>query len=299
MTHFEGKEEQPILRGSMTHEPWIAPAKENGAVRLSLGIIVRNEEEAIGPMLDSLFGQTLFEELHKRAWRCEIICVANGCTDRTVEIAERIFAENMATHPFAGSFTCRVESLARPGKLHAWNQYVHRLSAREAEGLFLADGDILIHHVATLWNMYLVLEQNKVATAVTDQPLKDISFKQRNTWRERISLATSRITQSRPAQLTGQLYGIRSAVARNIFLPRDLMACEDGFIKSLVCTYCLTRPGSLERVARARDASHVFQAYMGLLEIVRNQKRQMIGQTIVHILVDDYLKRLRLEERLN
>jgi glycosyltransferase involved in cell wall biosynthesis len=299
MTHFEGEWEQLILRVSMTHEPWIAPAEESGTVRLSLGIIVRNEEEAIGPMLESLFRQTLFAELNRRGWLCEIICVANGCTDRTVEIAQSILAEKTASHPLAGSFTCRVESLARPGKLHAWNQYVHRLSAREAECLFLADGDILIHHPATLWNMYLVLEQNETATAVTDQPLKDIAFKQRNTLRERISLATSRITQSRPAQLTGQLYGIRSTVARNIFLPRDLMACEDGFIKSLVCTYFLTRPESLERVVRARDASHVFQAYVGLLEIVRNQKRQMIGQTIVHILVDGYLKSLRLEERLN
>lgn len=224
MTHFERKEQQLILRASMTHEPWIAPAGENGAVRLSLGIIVRNEEEAIGPMLESLFRQTLFEELNKRGLLCEIICVANGCTDRTVEIAERIFAERTATHPFADSFRCRVESLARPGKLHAWNQYVHRLSAREAECLFLTDGDIVIYHLATLWNMYLVLEQNETATAVTDQPLKDIAFKERNTWRERISLATSRITQSHPAQLTGQLYCIRSAVARNIYLPRDLIA---------------------------------------------------------------------------
>ena len=299
MTHCEGGPEQLILRASMTHEPWIAPAEVNGAVRLSLGIIVRNEEEAIGPMLESVFRQTLFAELNKRGWLCEIVCVANGCTDRTVEIAQSIFAEKTASHPFASSFTCRVESLARPGKLHAWNQYVHRLSAREAECLFLADGDILIYHLTTLWNMYLALEHNETATAVTDQPLKDIAFKRRNTWRERISLATSRITQSHPAQLTGQLYCIRSAVARNIYLPRDLMACEDGFIKALVCTYFLTRPQAFERVVRAPDASHVFQAYVGLMEIVRNQKRQMIGQTIVHILVDGYLKGLRLEERLN
>jgi hypothetical protein len=38
---------------------------------------------------------------------------------------------------------------------------------------------------------------------------------------------------------------------------------------------------------------------MGVVEILRNQKRQMIGQTIVHVLVDRYLPGLRLEERLN
>jgi glycosyltransferase involved in cell wall biosynthesis len=283
----------------MTHESGIAPFEEMGAVRLSVGIIARNEEDAIGPMLNSLFGQSLFAELAARKWACEIICVTNGCTDRTVEIAEDIMARQAATHPFAKSFKCRVESLSRPGKLHAWNQYVHRLSAREAECLFLADADIVVHHPATLWNMYLALERNNAAMAVTDEPLKDIAFKKKKTWRERISLATSRMTQSQPAQLTGQLYCIRAPVARNIYLPRDLMACEDGFIKTLVCTCFLTRPDTPERIVRARDASHIFQAYTGLLEILRNQKRQMIGQTIVHILVDTYLPMLPLEERLN
>ncbi|HMJ65454.1 MAG TPA: glycosyltransferase family 2 protein [Candidatus Binatia bacterium] len=287
-----------MMRSPMTQELRIAP-KGTGAIRLSIGIIVRNEQDAIGAMLESLFRQTLFEELTKRGWLCEIICVANGCTDNTVEIAQKMFQEQSASHPFAEAFQCQVVPLARPGKLHAWNQFVHRLSAREAECLILSDGDIVVHNPATLWNMYATLQTNKSASVATDEPLKDISFRRSKTWRERISLATSRMTQSLPAQLSGQLYCIRTPVARNIYLPRDLMACEDGFIKTLVCTFFLTRPGVPSRVMRAADASHVFQAYMGLLEILRNQKRQMIGQTIVHVLVDEYLPTLRLEERLN
>jgi hypothetical protein len=283
----------------MTLEPRITTREPTDSVRLSFAIIVRNEEEAIGPMLHSLFQQNLFEHLPQLHCVCEIICVANGCTDRTAEIAERIFAEQKRHHPFADRFRCRVESLPLPGKLQAWNEYVHRLSAREAECLFLADGDIIIHQPTTLWNMYCALEQSSTAIAVTDEPVKDIAFKHRKTWRERISLATSRLTQSRPAQLSGQLYGIRSAVARNIYLPGGLRACEDGFIKVLACTYFLTRPKTAGRVVKARDAAHVFEAYKGPLEIVRNQKRQMIGQTVVHILVDQYLPGLRLEERLN
>ena len=275
------------------------PPEGTGLIRLSIGIIVRNEQDAIGPMLESLFRQTLFEELAKRGWVAEITCVANGCTDRTMDIAEEIFQEQSTEHQFASAFRCRVVPLARPGKLHAWNQYVHRLSERAAECLILCDGDIVLHHPGTLWNMYSALQSNKTASVATDEPLKDISFKNKKTWRERTSLATSRMTQRLSAQLSGQLYCIRAAVARNIYLPRDLMACEDGFIKTLVCTFFLTRPEVPSRVVRTQHASHVFQAYVGLLEILRNQKRQMIGQTIVHVLVDKYLPTLRLEERLN
>src|SRR6185436_18133210 len=54
-----------------------------------------------------------------------------------------------------------------------------------------------------------------------------------------------------------------------------------------------------ERVVQAEHASHIFEAYTGLGDILRNQKRQIIGQTIVHILVDQHLQNLSLEEKLN
>jgi glycosyltransferase involved in cell wall biosynthesis len=236
----------------MMHERSIAPPEPKGAVRLSIGIIVRNEEETIGPMLSSLFRQNVFERLAQQGSVCEIICVANGCTDRTAEIAQAVFDEQARDHPLSAAFRCRVESLTRAGKLQAWNEYVHRLSAREAECLFVADGDIVIHRTETLGNMLRTLEQNPAATAVTDEPLKDIAFKSRKTWTEKLSLAASRMTRNQPAQLTGQLYGIRSAVARNIYLPQDLPACEDGFIKTLVCTRFLTRPARPRRNGSSR-----------------------------------------------
>ena len=99
--------------------------------------------------------------------------------------------------------------------------------------------------------------------------------------------------------MSGQLYCIRAAIARNIYLPRDLAACEDGFIKALACTDFLTRESSLDRIAQAPNASHVFQAYTRAGDLLRNQKRQVIGQAIVHLLVDDHLKRLPLDQKLN
>ena len=84
--------------------------------------------------------------------------------------------------------------------------------------------------------------------------------------------------------------------------PRNLgilVHCDDGFIKALACTCFLTQKLCPERVILAPNASHIFQAYTAVADILRNQKRQMIGQTIVHLLVDKYLKQLPLEQKLN
>ena len=51
------------------------------------------------------------------------------------------------------------------------------------------------------------------------------------------------------------------------------------------------------RIQVAPNAAHTFQAYTSVLEIFRNQKRQAIGQTVVHILIDDYLPRLPVGQR--
>jgi glycosyltransferase involved in cell wall biosynthesis len=265
---------------------------------VSLGIIAWNEEQGIGAMLDSVFQQTLFAELGKRGNRCEILCVTNGCTDRTTEVVTEIFARKSAEHPDAAHFTCRVINVSTRGKINAWNRFVHSFSAREAKYLFLMDADILIHPRETLWNMVDTLEKKTEASIAVDLPRKDIASKKRKTVWDRMSLAASQMTGSASAQLCGQLYCIRSEVARNIYLPKDLCACDDGFIKALVCTDFLMHPVWPWRITAAADAAHTFEAYLSPAGILKNQKRQMIGQTIVHVLIDDYLKKLPADKRL-
>ena len=107
------------------------------------------------------------------------------------------------------------------------------------------------------------------------------------------------MTQAAEGQLCGQLSCIRAEAARKIFLPKDLAACEDGFIKTLVCTDFLMQASRPERVRLAPNAGHTFGAYTSAWSILRNQKRQIMGQTIIHLLVDDYFKRLSLAEKQN
>jgi hypothetical protein len=272
--------------------------KDSGAVRLSLGIFAWNEERAIQAALESLFNQSLFREFAARQNVCEIICLANGCTDHTAEVTGRIFEQQRREHLSADILTLKVANIPERGKNNAWNRFVHELSAPEASILFMMDADILIHQRETLWLMLQKLESCAEAHIVVDRPCKDLAFKRRKTMVERLSLAAAQTTRAGDGQLCAQLYGIRAETARNIYLPRDLAACEDGFIKSLACTDFLAHEVWLRRIAKADGAEHTFEAYTSFASLLKNQKRQALGQTIVHVLVDRELKSWPLEKRL-
>lgn len=264
---------------------------------VSIAIFAWNEEREIATTLRSLLEQSLFARLLRRGCHSEVVCVANGCTDRTAAVAEEVFAQYRQRQGEANAVQARAENLVERGKVNAWNQFVHVLSAREAQFLFMMDADILIHRPETLWNMLRALEKDGDASIAVDRPCKDIEFRTRKTWRERMSLAASRMTLAAPGQLCGQLYCIRAKVARNILLPKELPACEDGFIKSVVCSDFLSHPPLPERIRVVQGAEHTFEAYVSPSAILKNQKRQIIGQTFVHLLVDKELPRLTSGQR--
>jgi glycosyltransferase involved in cell wall biosynthesis len=264
--------------------------KEGEPIQVAIGIVARNEESGIGVMLRSLFEQFIFWELNRRGLKCEIICLANGCTDRTAAVVAEIFEKQSREHPDNAAFSARVVELQERGKINAWNQFVHALSSRQARYLILMDADILIHRRETLWSMIQTLEEDAKAQIAVDRPCKHILLKPRVSLWVYLSLAASRLTSAADGQLCGQLYCIRAETARKIYLPKDLAACEDGFIKTLVCTDFLTQPSNPLRIRLAQSAAHIFEAYDSPGAIVKNHKRQIMGQTIVHIIIDKYLK---------
>ena len=273
--------------------------KEPGgdAVCASIAVFAWNEEEAIGTTLESLLAQSFFKRLRERGSRCEVVCVLNGCTDGTAARAAEIFRQQAREHPAAASFAGRVADLPEKGKMNAWNRYVHEVSAPEAKVLFMMDADILIHEPDTLWNMFQLLEQNPEANVAVDLPRKDIHLRGRKSVRTALSAGMATMTRSAEAQLCGQLYAIRSETARRIYIPKDLGACEDGYLKAMVCTDLLTHEVWPSRLQLAPAAEHTFEAYTSLPAILRNQKRQIIGQTVVHVLLDKHLNRLPREQR--
>jgi hypothetical protein len=150
------------------------------------------------------------------------------------------------------------------------------------------DADISFTHPDTLKNMVLALVKTPQAEASTDLPQKHILFKSRKTLGDRLSLAIGQITQSAPAQLTGQLYCARGPMLRRIHMPLGLMV-EDGFLKHMICTNLFTQRPDNKRIIRAPDASHVFEAYFRIIDVFHNQRRQQIGHCI-YTYLRDYLK---------
>ena len=109
--------------------------------------------------------------------------------------------------------------------------------------------------------------------------------------RERLSLATSEMTATIPGRLNGMLYCLRSEIARNLYVPRDLLANDDGFFKAAICTDFFRAPLDSGRVAIVSGATHLYEPYLAVADVLNNQKRQMIGQTAVFVIVE-YLKSL-------
>jgi glycosyltransferase involved in cell wall biosynthesis len=249
-------------------------------MKVSLGILAWNEESSIGVSLGSVFAQSLAERLRARGDTLEVVVVPNGCTDATAARAEEALALNRRAHPHVQARVC---SLAKAGKIHAWNEFVHRLSDPSAAFVFLADADIALHGEDTLWNMLRALEENPGAIASTDLPVKHLALKEKKGVLDRLSLGTSAMTQAAPGQLTGQLYCARGDWLRRAWMPDGLLL-DDGFLKTMIVTEFFSRPADPSRVVRAPDAAHVFEAYTRLRDILPNQRRQAVGHAVWVIL---------------
>jgi glycosyltransferase involved in cell wall biosynthesis len=270
--------------------------KNDLPVKLSIGIMAWNEEVSIGPMLASLFRQSIFARLDARNEGYEIVCLANGCTDQTVRVAQDAFSRMRQEFLDRRGMSSRVADIPEAGRNNAWNKFVHEISAPETQYLCLMDADIIFNHVDTLELVVDELERNLHLGGASDCPRKNIAGKARLSHRERLSLAASDMTETIEGRLNGMLYCLRAEVARNLYVPRDLFAIDDGFFKAAICTNFFRAPTDPSKVVSVRGASHLYEPYLSFRDVLNNQKRQMIGQTTVYLAVE-HIKTLPEAER--
>lgn len=259
---------------------------------ISIGILCRNEEDTLAAALKSLFGQSIFGELRFRKLRCEIICIASGCTDNTPLIAKWFCDEQSALHPCRDVFTCRTVEVPETEKAQAWNLFVHGLSTKTSQYCFLMDGNIRIDQRTTLWNMYKALSTHSEAVVAVDQA------RHCGLSGYRTSMPANFQSKQDGIRFSGQLYCIRAEVARNIYLPQALPTWEDAFIETIVCTDFLTHDASSNSILLAKNASHVSEPCDSIMNRLRSHQQRIVGQAITHILVDNHLRTLPIVERV-
>lgn len=257
-------------------------------VSISIGILAWNEEKNIAKTINSILEQSVFISRNHAFSKIEIICVANACTDSTA-----VVAENALSKLDGSKVSYKVVSIEKSGKANAWNRFIHDYSDQKSDVVLLLDADVQLLGVDTLYSMVLTLFQDDGLLAVTDFPVKHLEFKEQKSITDKLSLSLSKITQGSSAQLTGQLYGIRGNFARSIWMPDNYVAFQDdGFLKQVVVTKGFTEPANVDLIKKAPDASHVFEAYSDLRDIVNNQIRQATNVVILGFIIDE-LKTLK------
>ena len=250
----------------------------------------------MGPMLESLFRQTVFDRMAARRQRCEVLVLAAACADRTAAVAREVFERMAREHPLAGAWSAQVIELEEAGRDRTWNRFVHEFSAVEATYLVTLHPAILLHHRDALFSLVSVLERRRHVNAASGRRCADVLFKERKTFRERLALASVRSDSGSFGQVNGELMCLRASVARRIHVPGGLDAGFDDFVTQVVGTDFFSTRFDPTRLASPPCAAHICAAQIGAREILESRKRRMIGQTAAHVL-SGYLRSRSWSER--
>ncbi len=258
-------------------------------MKISIGILAWNEEVSIRTTIHSIFAQSLIRDAVTSGFQIQIVCVPNGCTDNTAQAANGAMLAAAEKLNYPEGVRWQVHSLEKPGKTNAWNVFIHKLADPQSDVIFMVDADIQIYMPDTLRNMLQKLYAHEDTLICTDLPVKHVVFKQRYSLLDQISMHAATINQSASGQLCGQLYCARAAWLRRLWIPEQIIV-EDGFIKKMAVSNFLTEPeNAARRLVVAETASHVFEAYTRLSDVLATHRRQIAGY-IIHRWIWEYLQ---------
>jgi glycosyltransferase involved in cell wall biosynthesis len=274
-------------------------------MKLSIGILAHNEANAIKTLLQSLSQQSLLSEAGavlgspqvvlkdtssdkrpasrtslNKGYSIEIIVVPNGCNDNTSLIARDTLGK-LTLEEDRALWNWKVCEVKEAGKSNAWNLFIHKFAAPDADFFCLMDADIQLHDCNALEKMLKVLVENPEYWIALDRPIKDIELKENKSWLEKLSVAVSKSSNAGQLYICGQLYCGRAEPLRNMWMPAGLPV-EDGFLTQMVISenFTLENPTFAKRIVRAEEASHIFEAYTNPLKLVNHEVRVVVGIVI-------------------
>lgn len=254
----------------------------NAKSKLVIAIIAKNEQQTIGPLIESLASQSIFQ--------CnvgiDLIVLANGCSDNTAQAARD------AAKEFLEGLAAKVDvfEAEKGGKSRSWNKLVHDLSPSDADLYLFVDADIALAHSRACEEVVGTLLDDPQAVACVGRPTKSIAAKNTKSFSDRLSLQVSEEGRFDRA-INGSLYCIRGPVAREIWLPDDTPG-EDGFLNAMVRTGGFSHPDRPQLVTQVPRTTHYYHApgWRG----TRLHEQRMVVATMINIWIFEHFQSMQL-----
>lgn len=265
-------------------------------LKLSVGVVAWNEESSIAAALESILSQTLFQKAGKLAVETELIVIANGCTDRTVDITAGLFEKKRTGFPPGGPVTLRLEVVEEAGFANAWNLLAHTFSRPDADFIFFVNADIVLNQPDAFERMLRTIQKDYDMKVVSPTGRKHIEAADCKSLSDRLNLAVTRFTdRNHTAQVRGHCFCARANAMRTVWIPKRFPGAVDGAFKRMIISDMASIPDNPARIGIAMDAAYTFEAYRSFRDICNRRVRLFVGQTYIEALMR-HLKTMRAEQ---
>jgi glycosyltransferase involved in cell wall biosynthesis len=254
-------------------------------MKISIGIMLWNEESTIEMTLDSLFQQSIFRDNSPSIESIEVVVLANGCTDQSIPNAKRGIMKNLESLKNS-KVSARVEGLPK-GRSPAWNKFVHELTAGDVDYIVFMDADISINNQNAIWSMVDGLARSEYHPVAGALGIKDIDLNSRKTLLQQVASSMTKMEHdARFFYLCGGLYCGKSSFFRRFEFPDGFICGDDAFIANLAITNFMTTDYQFDRILHPADAKFVFEAYSTVSRLFKQNRRRMIGARVRTIIQD-------------
>ncbi len=245
---------------------------------VSIGIFAHNEADNIIATLDSLAGQDIFNDTWP--FNVHVSILANGCTDKTVEISWTYLGK-------ASAFIGKVIEIDKPGKSNAWNEFIHSADSQHVDYFVCMDSDITFGSCDVISSLVEALVNSQEAYLSIDIAEKDTVLKSRKSVIEYISLFFSGLIKQGSTAVAGSLYCARGHILRKITMPEGLPV-EDGFLRAMLVTELFTQKDNNQRIFVVDNVCHYFTPDPSIKSLLRHEERLLIG-TFINSVIYGYL----------
>jgi glycosyltransferase involved in cell wall biosynthesis len=265
-------------------------------LKLSVGVVAWNEESSIAAALQSILKQTIFRNARSLGFETELIVVANGCTDRTVDVTAELFQKMRGEFPQISGVRLRLEEVAEAGFANAWNLLAHTYSRPDADFIYFVNADIVIDQPEAFEWMLNALQKDSGMQVVSPVGRKHIEVAKCKSLCDRLNLAVTRFTEkNQTAQVRGHCFCARASAMRSVWLPKRFPGAVDGAFKRMIVSKMAAEPDNPARIGLARNAGYTFEAYRTFKDIYNRRVRLFVGQTFIEALMR-HLKTMRAEQ---